>query len=229
MFLRDHIDAVGADGKERIGQRGDDQADRFRFESTKRARHLIGTIAELCNGSMNPLCRAFADVCGVVQDARDGHRPHLGESRNIDHSGFLMHFVELIPAYTGWKCRCELKRFVVDAGVHSFAGRFGGKAVKALGYVEKCAAIVVCRLPYASFCSCGWCAVWFDHVVDAVILSIDLISLNVLPLLLESAPIDIGLCAVLFVQQKKCVERLHLNPPLLAKIVRFSYEWPGFV
>ena len=92
VFLRDHIDAVGADGKEGIGQGRDDEADRFRLESAKSARHLIGAIVEFFDGSVNPFCSSFTDVGGIVQNARDGHGPDFGKLRDVDHSGFVFHF-----------------------------------------------------------------------------------------------------------------------------------------
>ncbi len=104
VLLGERVDGVRDRRKERIEQIRDNDADSVRLESAQRARHLVGPVAELFDGPIDPLCRFRRNRCGFVQHARHGHRAHAGHAGNIIHCWLAIHTV-LSPICFAASCR----------------------------------------------------------------------------------------------------------------------------
>ena len=78
-------------------------------------------------------------------------------------------------------------------------------------------------LPDASFDRDRWLAILANHGVHAVILGIELILLDKVPLQLEGVEVHIGLTSIALVHQEQGVQTLELHPPFFGFAFRLAY------
>jgi len=89
MPLGDDVDAVRADGKERICQRGYNETDRSRLDASKRPSQLVGPITEALDRRMHSARRFWINNFWTIEDTRDRHRPDVSQSCNLGHRRWL--------------------------------------------------------------------------------------------------------------------------------------------
>ena len=85
---------------------------------------------------------------------------------------------------------------------------------------------MVCALPNRAFILAERRSVCPGEVIQAAILRVDLMKLDVMPLLQKSLEIHIRLLAIAFVHHQQGIQPLYLDPPFLVRVVGFALHRP---